>query len=184
MRTRAIRIAAGLLLALAAASRAEDAPAAPDGFTWKRIESVKASFLMPDGWYFREEEKNGTRAFFITREKIEEGGEFETGLTVNVQRLKKDPAPDKAAQALALMIEGHELLEGWKRGEGALESFGARIRIREKGQPPLVEQIVTIGNRKTNTLYILFFESPEATWPEAWKKGELMLREFLLDDEV
>lgn len=183
MRPRALRIA-GLFLAFAAASRAQDAPAAPDGFSWKRIESVKASFLMPDGWFFREEQKDGTRAFFITQEKIEEGGEFETGLTVNVQTLKRDKAPERALQVIAAMAEGHEILESWKRGEGPLESFGARIRIVEKGRPALINHLLAIGNRRTNTLYILFFESPEAKWPEAWKKGEVMLREFLLDDEV
>jgi len=53
-----------------------------------------------------------------------------------------------------------------------------------KDRPHLRGQVLAIGNVKTNTLYLIMFESPEALWDEAWKKGEVMLRDFRLDDEI
>ena len=51
--------------------------------------------------------------------------------------------------------------------------------------PPIfIEHVLAIGNSRTNTLYFIQFESPEATWDEAWRKGEVMLKDFLLDDEI
>lgn len=184
MRVRARILACALAAASAADLVAQAPPPAPDGFSWKSIESVKASFLIPTGWHFRKEEHDGARAFFITQEEIVGGGQYETGLSVNVQKLKKDPAPERAAQFIAALVAANEGLDSWKRQQGALEACGCRLRIREKGQPPLVEQVLAIGNRRTNTLYILIFESPEKKWPAAWEKGEVMLKEFLLDDEV
>ena len=185
MSARACAIAGALLLALATALHPEEVPAAPDGFTWKHVPAVKASFLMPNGWFFLEEEKEGTHAFFITKEKIEDGGQFETGLTVNVQHLKKTSAPERAAGLIAVMREKYEALDspGGNRRQGALEGFGCRVRVREKDQPSLIEEVLAIGNRRTNTLYILIFESSEARWPAEWEKGRVILDRFLLDDE-
>ena len=90
----------GVVALLLAFSRPrQDPPPAPKGFAWKRIESVKATFLVPEGWHFKEETKDGTRAFFITKEDIHKNGTFEIGLSVNVQTLKKigaAPSPSSA----------------------------------------------------------------------------------------
>jgi hypothetical protein len=98
--------------------------------------------------------------------------------------LKRDPAPERAAQFIAAMMAASEALDSWKRNAGVLEGYGCRLRITEKGHPAIVEQVLAIGNRRTNTLYILIFESPEAGWRAAWAKGEVLLEKFLLDDEV
>ena len=75
LRRSTLRGVAALLLAVSVL--AEDPPPAPKGYAWKRIESVKASFLVPEGWHFKEETKDGTRAFFITKEDIDKNGSFE-----------------------------------------------------------------------------------------------------------
>jgi hypothetical protein len=75
---------------------ATDLPAPPPGFTWQEIPELKAALLRPKGWFFKREEVKGTLAYFITRESIENGGEFQTGLTVNVFRHKKENAVETA----------------------------------------------------------------------------------------
>jgi hypothetical protein len=60
------------ILAFAAAffmqqCRAIELPKPPDGFTWQEIPELKAAFLKPNGWYFKQETQNGTLAYFITR---------------------------------------------------------------------------------------------------------------------
>ncbi|MGE5278597.1 MAG: hypothetical protein ACM3SU_16530 [Acidobacteriota bacterium] len=173
-----------LLLALSAALSGEDAPPAPQGFSWKRLEPVKASFLMPDGWHFKQEEQQGTRAFFITLEDIDKSGSFETGLTVNVQKVQRDKAPGKAAQFIVGMMQGHQVLDQWAKEAGVMKIFGCRVRETEKGHPPLVIHVLALGNERTNTLYVVMFESPESSWDAAWAKGRVMLETFRLDDEV
>ena len=171
-----------LLLALSAL--AEDPPPAPKGFAWKRIESVKASFLVPEGWHFKEETKDGTRAFFITKEDIDKNGTFETGLSVNVQTLKKDPAQERAAAFVGEIITSHEVLESWGTETGVMKAYACRVRRVSPEHSPLIIQALAIGNSRTNTLYLIFFESPESSWDAAWKQGEPILTSFLLDDAV
>jgi hypothetical protein len=71
-------------------------PPAPLGFTWQEVRELKAAFLRPNGWFFKSENNKGTLAYFIRKESIENGGEFQTGLTVNVFHLKKDPGSNGA----------------------------------------------------------------------------------------
>src|SRR5437588_4330869 len=74
---------------------AMDLPPAPEGFTWQEIPELKAAFLKPNGWFFKREEQKGTLAYFITKEDIDKNGQFQTGLTINVFRLKKDSAVER-----------------------------------------------------------------------------------------
>ena len=186
LRSAGVRVGGAglLLLALSAGLPGENAPPAPEGFSWKRLEPVKASFLIPDGWHFKQEEQQGTRAFFITLEDIDKAGLFETGLSVNVQKLKRDKAPERAAQFILGMMQGHQVLDQWAKEAGVMKTFGCRVRETEKDHPPLIIYVLAVGNERTNTLYVLMFESPESGWDAAWAKGRVMLENFLLDDEV
>jgi len=182
LRRSTLRGVAALLLAVSVL--AEDPPPAPKGYAWKRIESVKASFLVPEGWHFKEETKDGTRAFFITKEDIDQNGSFETGLSVNVQTLKKDPAQERAAAFVGEIATSHEVLDFWGTETGVMKGYACRVRRVSPEHPPLIIDVLAIGNSRTNTLYLIFFESPEASWETAWKQGEPILTTFLLDDEV
>ena len=165
--------------------RVPPAPA-PEGFSWQRIEEVHASFLMPDGWHLRSEASGGTLAYFFTPGKLKKGDIFDTGLTINVFKKLKDK--DAVAYAQAFVAEAakqHEALDGWKLEAGVLHGFG--VVTRQLGQPGEVAHLISyhvIGNARTNTLYLLWFESPEPAWEEEWKKGKRMLTQFMLDDEV
>lgn len=166
----------------AAPVTAEELPAAPEGYRWKQVESVKAAFLIPEGWFFKEEENKGTHAFFISKESIAKGGDFATGLSVNVVKLKKDPVLERAKTVIAQYAQLGEVQKLWEEENGALQLYGARIHVT-RDPPAFTEHLLAIGNTRTNTLYIVLFESPDESWDEAWKKGEVMLGNFLLDDE-
>ena len=74
---------------------AKELAKAPEGFTWQEIPEQKAAFLKPDGWFFKRESDKGTFAYFITKEDIARTGQFDTGLTINVFRLKQDSAVER-----------------------------------------------------------------------------------------
>jgi hypothetical protein len=172
-----------LALLAAASLAAEDLPPAPGGFRWQKIDSIKAAFLVPTGWHFLEEKKGEVRGVFISREDIGIVGEFVTGLTINVEKLKTGSAPDRAAMVIAQLSALGKVQQAWQSEEGALKLYGARIHVTAD-PPPFTEQVLAIGNSRTNTLYTIIFESPDLLWDDAWKKGEVMLRDFLLDDEI
>lgn len=167
---------------VASSATAADLPRAPAGFTWKEIDSVKAAFLVPAGWHFQEEEIDGTRAFFITKEDIGKSGQYETGLSVNVQKLHRDSAPERAAETIAGLMAVGEVQDSFVNESGVLKVYGCRVRHAEAGRPALIVHWLAIGNSRTNTIYLIGFESPEASWKEAWEKGETILKSFRLDD--
>ena len=88
--------------------RAMELPKAPPGFTWQEIPEMKAAFLKPENWFFKREVDKGTLAYFITKEDIIKSGQFDTGLTVNVFRLKQDSAVERGKAMIDKMAsENH-----------------------------------------------------------------------------
>jgi hypothetical protein len=159
-----------------------DLPSAPTGFSWQEIPELKAALLRPEGWFFKREESKGTLAYYITKEDIAKTGEFETGLTVNVFRLKKDKAVDRAKamiDSVALKYHG----EQWSKEVGPFQEFGCSYKVTD-ASGTIVSQSLAIANSKTNTMYLFIFESPETEWNSAWKIGHQIMESLALDDDV
>jgi len=185
-----MRRSGGVILALAfllstPIASAPNLPAPPDGMSWKRIEEIHASFLLPDKWHFSSQASGGTLAYFISAEKVKKGGRFETGLTINVSKNAKDKDAVAYAEAFtASAAKQFESSDGWQFTAGAFHGFGVVTRLPAHDEvPPLKMAWLAIGNDRTNTLYLLWFESRESTWGSAWKAGEQMIHKFSLDDE-
>ncbi len=155
-----------------------DLPAPPSGFTWQPIPELKAAFLRPEGWFFKRKEQKGTLAYFITKEDITKTGEFQTGLTINVFRLKKDSAVDRG-QDLIDQIAEQKHAEKFSQEAGPFKEFGCLYTDSESTVHNLA-----VANPKTNTLYLFIFESPRSTWHEAWKTGKQIMDKLALDDET
>jgi hypothetical protein len=105
----------GAWLAAGRLSAADPAPA-PAGFAWKNVASIKAAFLVPDGWFFKEELRKDVRGIFISKESIDQSGKFQTGLTINVFPNKKD-APSRARQFIATGDRG-DVVNLWEAENG------------------------------------------------------------------
>jgi hypothetical protein len=164
------------------AGPATDLPAPPAGFTWQEIPELKAAFLRPKSWFFKREEGKDTLAYFITKESIENGGEFQTGLTVNVFRHKKDSAVETAkyyVDQLAAKKHG----EKRARDVGPFKEFGCLTRDTDASGTSVVQTLM-VANPKTNTLYLFIFGSPETNWDSAWKIGKQIMDSLVIDDEI
>ena len=156
-----------------------DVPPPPPGFTWEEIPELKAAFLKPNGWFFKQEEQKGTLAYFITKEDIDKSGRFQTGLSVNVFHLKKDPAVEKGRYIIATAKHGQK----WTREVGPFREFGCLAKDTDS-TGIVVMQSLTVANPKTNTLYLFVFESPESEWEDAWKTGKQIMDMLAIDDEI
>jgi hypothetical protein len=161
-------------------------PAAPSGFTWKTIPEIKAAFLMPDGWFYKRVKKGDTLAYFLTAQDIDEAGSFDTGLSINVFRKRKgQDSVTYAKQFIAGLGQRHELLRSWETEMGDLHGFGCQVRAAANATSPATRMhYLAVACKPTNTLYVMFFEAPDAAWESAWAKGDVMLKIFVLDNEV
>jgi hypothetical protein len=164
------------------AGPATDLPVPPAGFTWQEIPELKAAFLLPKSWFFKREKNKDTLAYFITKESIENGGEFQTGLTVNVFRHKKDNAVETAKYYIdQLAAKKHG--EKWARDVGPFKEFGCLTRDTDASGTTVVQTLM-VANPKTNTLYLFIFESPGANWDSDWTIGKQIIDSLVIDDEV
>jgi len=73
---RELLVVSWVLFVLASPTLAIDVPPVPSGFAWQEVPELKAAFLKPNGWFYRQESQEGTFAVFITKEDISKGGEF------------------------------------------------------------------------------------------------------------
>jgi hypothetical protein len=159
-----------------------DLPKPPPGFTWQEIPELKAAFLKPDGWFFKRESEKGTLAYFITKEDLSKTGEFNTGMTVNVFHLKVDSAVDHGKDMIEQMgAKNHA--KTWTQVAGPFKEFGCEMNVTD-ASGTFVMHALTIANPKTNTLYLFMFESPSATWDEAWMLGKQIMDTLAIDDGV
>ncbi len=178
-----------LLLALPAAAQRYNVPlaAAPAGFLWQALPQRKAAALLPVGWYYQAAGVPDSPTYYLTQEPVGESGGFQTGLSLQVVRKTtartRHPAPEYA-ELLMLRTgfgRGQQVLEKAASVEGAWHKWTVRYRDAPPDAEPRIVYQMALANAKTDTLYLLTFESPEKDWPDAWALGETMVRELVLD---
>jgi len=176
-------VVALFLVVSSAVVLAADLPPAPDGFTWQEVPDIKAAVLKPQGWFFKREQQKDTRAYFITNENIDQGGDFKTGLSVNVfRKLKKSKATDQAKSMIANLVDKYHV-EPFERKTGSFYELGCELKDTDESGTIVMRELA-VANEKTNTLYLFIFESPEAEWNAASKVGEQIMDKLALDDET
>lgn len=161
---------------------ANDLPKPPSGFTWQEIPELKAAFLKPNSWFFKQENSKGTIAYFITQEDLSKSGEFATGLTVNVFHLKDNSAVARGKAMIDQMASQHHV-KTEARAFGPFQEFACDLKDTD-ASGTIEMRALTIANPKTNTLYLFIFESPVSTWEAAWKLGQQMMDMLAIDDEI
>ncbi len=179
----------GVLLARPAQAQKYNVPLGPvpAGFSWQPLPASKAAALLPAGWYYRAAGEKGAPTYYLTKEEIGENNEFQTGLSLQVVRKAKAqtgrPAPEYA-ELLLLRTgfgAGQQQLEKTSVADGPFYKRSVRYRDAPPEAEPRIVYQLALANAKTDTLYLLTFESPEQDWAEAWKLGEVMVRELVLD---
>jgi hypothetical protein len=160
-------------------------PAAPDGFAWQSLPEVRASVLRPTGWHVKTEGDAGTQAYFISKESIESGGKFETGLTINVIRditHRRGIKPSEFARKWREALAGSgqvDVEKTWEAQADPFQTFAGRYLT--KTASPARMQALLIANDRTGTLYQINFEAPATRWDADWVIGLRMLKQLMLD---
>lgn len=149
------------------------------GFLSKNLNEVGGYILVPDKWYFRYEENNGTQAYFISQQEIKKDTDiFETGLTMNVVYQYLIPGQDavKYIDTHINNVSKNRKIEKTSSKEVGDYFYKEIIRTFSEGKDKYKMAVRVIANKKTNTLYVISFESTLKSWNTNWTtKGKVML---------
>jgi hypothetical protein len=181
-----------LLWGRPAAAQRVDVPLGtpPAGFRWQALPEVKAAMPLPEGWFYKAEGPKGAPTYYLTQEEMGESEEFQTGLSLQVVRKAKAKTGHPAAEyaELLMMRTGFGANQKQLEKNASVEGPFYKRTVRYREAPPEAAAHVVyhlaLANAKTDTLYLLTFESPEAEWTEAWRLGEVMVRELVLDSRL
>lgn len=185
-----LRLLFVLLLALPAAAQRYDArlAALPAGFGWQPLPEAKAALPLPTGWHYHAEGTKAAPTYYLTPEPVGESGEFSTGLSLQVVRKATARTRHPAAEYAELLMlrtgfgPGRQRLEQpAATTEGHFRKWAVRYRETAPDAEPRIIYQLALANAKTDTIYLLTFESPEKDWPAAWPLGAVMVREWVLD---
>ena len=184
-----LRLLILLLLALPAAAQRFDARlgSPPAGLAWQPLPAAKAAMLLPTGWHYRAEGLKAAPTYYLTQEAVGESGEFATGLSLQVVRKATARTRHPAAEYAELLLlrtgfgPGQQRLDKASSAEGAWHRWTVRYREAAPDAEPRIVYQLALANTRTDTLYLLTFESPEKDWPAAWALGEVMVHELVLD---
>ena len=181
-----------LLLAGPAPAQRYDAKLAtpPAGFAWQPLPGAKAAALLPAGWHYQVEGPKAAPTYYLTQEPLGETGEFATGLSLQVVRRATAHTRQPAAQYAELLLlragfgPGRQRLEQSAAVNGPWHKWTVRYRDAPPDADPRMVYQLALANARTDTLYLLTFESPEKDWAAAWSLGEVMVRELVLDSRL
>lgn len=150
-------------------------PEIPAGFEWKILPEKNIAVVIPDGWFYKEETRTELNldGVYITKENIDEGGRFSTGLSVLI--FKDFENNDEAEKFAFNMFRDHstsqttkEILNSWDYATDVCVFHHLRIRAEYPYETPenknkIVHYSVCVAN---NSIYWTVFESPENLWDE------------------
>ena len=160
---------------------------APNGYQWVSFPEVKAYFLKPVGWHLHKESKDRNYAAFISKEKIEGGRRFQTGMSVNVLcNLAKKKGMSAYECSVAIREEARKVVKidkEWASQNGPFQSVGYAFTHQGPDSTFRCHNIL-ISNIETGTLYMFTFEASAAEWEAAWKIGEPIIQKLGLDSEI
>lgn len=168
---------------------ATELPPPPSGYSWVSCTEIKGAFLMPQGWHFKKGSEGDTLGYFITKENINEIGEFFTGLSVNVipnipQENGMSPSAFADTYIKTASAQREVFKKPWVSTMGPFQGYGVVLVNRDSKKGDYMTHNLAIANDQTGTLYLLTFESPAKVWESSWSIGKPMLQRFLIDDTI
>ena len=157
---------------------------APEGFSWLRIDDLKASFLLPDGWYYTLHQGKLRGSLVIAKEPpgIGQHGPRLTVALVNDLgksngRLLSEKIPDFVASLKAQ--SSYAVLSVKNTRRGLLQ--GVLIHYHDTSiTPPVSVQRLYLAHDGSDTLAIITYQN-RADDQNAWRIGDILLNHFQLE---
>lgn len=161
-------------------------PLCPPGFEWTRSPALEAFVPCPQGWHFQETEEPGSKMAYFTRENREATGAFKTGFAVNIIPQMEGSIVDWCRAIVTICQEQMPALHTLESETTDLYSYGIEKINVPKARRDYHQRIRVVGvaNKRTNTLYLVQFESPADRWDTDWRIGEQIYNMFEINPVV
>ena len=154
------------------------------GLERKKCLPSSTIFLVPKGWFFKEEQNEDATACFITKESIEKEGVFKTGVTANIIKDSSKKTKVKPSEYIYGIVQ-----EAGKQDKASeiitlqtpspIKGYGRFVYPQPRpGKEKLNMYLLTFANDKTDTIYIISFESPAKDWEANFPIGEQILQQI------
>ncbi len=172
-----------------------DAPApsrsSPMGFNSQGVTGLSPTFLVPDGWYFTTEMGVAlVNNYYVTKEKNPAGNSwhFSTGLSVGVTSHPDEANAEFAKSFIDIFAKKDstkKILSNSQSEKGILVFYDLLIEGEytdtPQGSPDHNKTVyyINVLDKTAKILYVVSFESPTSTWDEEWKKGKIMIDDFI-----
>ncbi len=163
-------------------------PVCPDDFSWTRSPALEAFVPCPHGWHFHEVDNDGktSKSAYFTREPYAKTKQFNTGFVVNVVRGMNGDISMWCNAMVNICLEGITPLEQFEDSNDEYYTCGVEKIDPPKGyrQKESRIRIVGVGNKQTNTLYLVQFETPADQWESDWQIGHQIYEMFKINHTV
>ncbi|MEM6690610.1 MAG: hypothetical protein AAF664_14340 [Planctomycetota bacterium] len=163
-------------------------PSCPPHFTWTRSSALEAFVPCPAGWHFHEVDNDGqsSRSAYFTREDYAKLDQFSTGFVVNVVRGMDGDIATWCNAIVNICLEGCTPIEHVEDSNDEYFTYGIEKVDPPKGSRKTATRIrlVSVGNKHSNTLYLVQFEAPANQWESAWEIGRRIYDMFKINPDV
>lgn len=166
-------------------SLGHQAPPPPPGFVWRTMDYAHGRIPVPQAWHWKAQQTPQSMNYFASVESIDTEGRFKTGMSIWVIRLDHGrDAADFGNRWVGELAKHGAVIDTSSNTTPPFQTSACRIRdTATTDRAPIIIQNMAIANTSTRTIYLIVFESPEATWDEAWRKGQTMLSGLILDPQ-
>ena len=165
-----------------------DAP--PPGFEWHSCDVIKCSFLVPEGWAFQrlQDAKLGGAVLQYRMVPKMDIGKTSPIVRINIIQKTKFTTGLSAQRHIDLFVrqldrEG-EILDLWKNKSKLLRSTAVMSLSSSRLQRPVKKFNLLVHNDRTDTLYVLSFESKTDDWDKNWRMIEQIVTRLRLAENV
>lgn len=146
---------------------------APNGFEWYLCKNMNTYFLRPTNWFVLEESTSNSQGCFISKEEIVNGGNFETGLSVNyiknIEAISGVSADNYAFNFIDELRGNYQNSDYFEERNSKQNMYSAILQIND-GDFPITAYYNAIVTNKKGELFIVIFESPTQSWDTEWEK--------------
>lgn len=158
------------------------------GFITQKLVEINGSVLMPNGWYFRHEEKTGVQSYYVSKEQIlKEEDQFKTGLTLTRIEPNMQSGATAVDTAKIVIAKLKSTAKTATTSEEVSGDFKVYVINKLMEDPDYDYRMLTkvFANTKTNMVYVVTFESPDTNWNSEWNNyGKKLLDNLILDKNI
>lgn len=165
---------------------AAELPECPPGFTWVRSDGLQAYVPRPNGWYLHDlTDGADSSTTYVTPEPLVGTPKFSTSFVVNAMLNLPGDITTWCKAIVFACLEGHRPIEIFDYSSGDYHTCGFEKEMPATEHVPLSRiRVVGVGNKHTNSLYLVQFESPADNWDATSKIREQLFELFKVNPAV